>query len=86
MSDIFVGYGLGPSTTVGHVTQTPHITGNTLAVNSSNYSTVAWNASSPAKDLTVADLGEELEKVNMRIDQLDQKLELILELLETRKA
>ena len=57
-----------------------------LSVNSPLYTTVAWDASSPTKDLTVADLGEELEKVNMRIDQLDQKLELILELLETRKA
>jgi hypothetical protein len=85
MSDIVVGYGLGQSTTVGHAIQTPYNSGNILKVNPSPYSTVEWNASSPVKDVTV-DLGEELEKVNMRIDQLDQKLELILELLETRKV
>ena len=87
MSDNIVEYGLDTNTTVGHIIQTPYITGNNLAVNPPNYSTVAWNASAPAKDVLVRpDLGEELEKVNMRIDQLDQKLELILELLETRKV
>jgi hypothetical protein len=65
--------------------------GHTLNVDPSHYQTVVWQgghatASTTTGTPAVVDLGAELEKVNMRMDQLDQKLEMILELLETRKA